>query len=1481
MLTNTALKLLRRILGTTTVVTYPHNNSVVTLLDGATAVAITESMLGEAAALGTNSILQVAELAWRNEQNRRANQFAATKLSLITAESPRGALAAAIGQAIAGLRATTFLSSNDLSAVIDLLQTAVIQHVPLVIHVAGTGHEALQIAADSGAIVLIAANVQEALDFALVARKVAEQILLPIIVAQDSDSTALSLQDAILPTPALVEQFLGQSNATVAISNPAQQFLFGDTRRSLPRWHDADRPILLGSPLSPQIRGLSQAGACVYLDSAIPTTLNAALQEFATLNGRVHQLLSRYRVEDAELVLIAQGAAVEVAETACDQARQQRIKVGVLGIRCLHPFMGNELARLLTHTAKICVLECVATPLSIDPPLLKEVRAALQHASNSSKTSPTLTSVLYGLGGMPLCVADIIALCRQASTTIAQTTVFLGINFAATNSQYPKRQVLLDKLRHNYPTFVNQGFLPASDVDVRPTGCITVSLHYTVGNTGDGLVPELATLLQRLLKGGLRCRINTSKVWNNLCVDHVNVAPNHLKDVGDNPAADLALIATEIDTPDLWPLHLAKGGSIIIVSKLAEETLLARIPASIRSQLQHADIALYRLSAHLSVMEQNELLGAISAVLIEREKLDVTKWRLLAVKDELFGTAAATQRDYFSAGLEAVRRMNWNNVIANANATQPSKDDIVPSLLRRPSTNDTAYDSLPRFWDQIGVLYTRGDIAEISPDPYLALGVVPARSAALRDLSRARINVPLLDPTQCTNCGACWSVCPEGAWNAAMLSVTQILDAGIRVAETSSLRPLLNKLVTTVTRHLQTSGTSGNLANLLETAFTTLYAQLPFPEERKIVIAKDMEKLVTTIGTLPVVATDIMFKTPEINIAGSGALLALTLNPDTCKSCAMCVTSCAPGALSLQLQDASIVEQMRRIAKIWEILPASDATLVARLQQQGDFATLGAKLLAPNVANAMCGGDSMEPGSGARLAMRLILSLTAAHQTSIQEAWKQEALDLHNKIMAQIRNLLADTLPTDDLELLSQRLIATGAAPTNLGYLLGQTQADATTSLDSARLQRLISVAKGLADLSWRLSIGRTGQGRATTGLILSTRNSTTFGIEYPYNPFGIPVTIDRTGDSPLLAAGILDGQLRQVTADFALLRRAKLELERPEQAAQVAFVHTSLQWEDLTSEEQARAGNLWLIGDSGVLAGQALSHLQRLLTLKLPLKILTLADLDLGIATPTKLELTPTVTPDADIELSLLNLIHRNVYVAQSAVSSPEHLVATVEQMLNFAGTAILHLHAPSPSRHGFPSGRSLARTHDAVTCRVFPLFRYDPRRDGVFGSRLDLDGNPPTNGRTLAHYALGEARFARLFTPLADNAPNPITIEAYLALNSSQRLSFTPFVERVEHGNTLQRLMLAPELARVCVARHEAWQMLQELAGVTTPFTARVRQEITNELTCAHQAALAEQKADYELQLSTLESRLREETRQSLRIRLLELGGYASLHG
>jgi pyruvate-ferredoxin/flavodoxin oxidoreductase len=789
----------------------------------------------------------------------------------------------------------------------------------------------------------------------------------------------------------------------------------------------------------------------------------------------------------------------------------------------------------------------------------------------------------------------------------------------------------------------------------------------------------------------------------------------------------------------------------------------------------------------------------------------------------------------------------------------------------------------------VGVLYRTGDTAELAPDPCLALGAVPPLSSGFRDLSPLRDHLPVLDPALCTGCGACWSTCPDGAIGVVALTPARLIDAGIRRAGADALRPLASKLAAGVADLCRDPRTRGPTAGeLVEDAFKGIEARLSFPEGRKAAIAEGAQALVAAIGCLPVAATEPFFSRPESAAKGTGALLALAVSTDACKACGICARACEAGALQMTRQGSQVLSQARQVRAAWEALPETDPALIAGAAQNPDVGPLAAVLLGRAAASAMAGGDGAEPGSGARLALRLAVAALEARQGPLLAAFANEVETTREKIAGLIREILSDSLPADDLDALAHRLESVASRQADLSHFLGESAGAIGSAVDAVRLRRLVDLARDLGGLAWRLAEGTHGLGRARLGLVLSPSSPVGWAGAFPENPFAQPVTLDWTGDGAQLAAGLLEGQLRQATKGFALMRKARLELERPADAARLSSDLDGLTWRDLDDAERALCPSLLLTGDSGMLGGRGLAQLVRLLGGDLPLRILLLADLDLGLGTRSDLDLPLAPTEDASIELALLAVSQRGAYIAQTCIAAPDHLAVSLDGALGHPGPALLHVHAPSPARHGFAPDRTLDRASGAVAARVLPLFRYDPKADGVFGSRMDLSGNPEPlepwdvfpdgAGFTPAQWALGERRFADLFSPLGEDAATPVPLADYLDLPDSERGKRTPYVEQAANGGEARRLRVDERLIRVCLERQQAWRTLQELAGLVTPFTARVQKEAEEKVAAEHRAELKALEADYERRLRELRAQYREELRQDVRERLMVLAGYGN---
>jgi len=1516
---NSTLRLLRRLLGAPDHLAGPYAGEP-TALDGNTAVAVTEAAIAELAVLGGTFPADMADLAWRTEQLRHGRNRFGTALGNQHAESPRGTLATALGLAMGGIRATAFLSTPDLATGLDLLRLAAGRRLPLVLHIAdralpghavatGSGHEVGQLAADSGTFLLFAANVQEAVDLTLIARRVAEETLTPGLVVMDGDHTALAMQEVRLLPAELIGRFLGAPDDSIPVPSLTQRLLFGDRRRRIPRWYDPDRPVLLGARQSPEVWGQGTAAADIYLDSQVRTSLEQVVSDFRRETGRPYEPVWAFRPEDARILLLAQGAAVETAQAVAEHLRKaERLRVGVLGIRCLRPFPGPALLAHLSTARHLLVLERMSAPLADDPPLLRELRALLDrglhdtglgardHPALRAQDRPQIRSVIYGLGGLPLRGADLIRLCRETNDRDdrSEPRIFLGMEFTPRTSNYPKRQILLDQLRRDYPQVAGLGLRSHEPTpNLRPAGALTLAVHHRSGQSGEGLATEAAGFLRLILGPHLRSYPALfAQPLGSYCRDRFTLSQQVLRDPGAVMPVDLTLLTVDPESIRSDPLaDLQPGGALLLTGPEPDAALWQALPPTLRQALQAIDIALYAVPP-TDDPSTDLWLGTICGLLLDKGWIELGSRRLVSLREEQLADAdhpsCEVSMQAFRAGLEGIRCIDYRQLPA-ARPT-PGSEQEAPAAVRRFGTIDDAYDSLPRFWDQVGVLYRDDATRELTPDPYMAIGAVPPLLSAFRDLSPLRTSLPRLDPELCIGCGHCWTHCPEGAWNAAAVTPRQALDATIPAAEAGALRPLAGKLAERIDQVCRTDGAEiATLGGLVNGAYAALQDRTSLPKERKHGMDTALERLTTAVGHLPVVAAPFT--------DASGALLFLVLDPNDCKGCGLCVRACDAGALRTVPQTTEELEAANRVFMAWQKLPETAQATIDRAAADERIGPLPAILLARQATLALAGGDGAEAGSGERLALRLTLGLAVSHQEHRRTEFTRKVEQTHKEITALIRALLADALPADDLDTLARRLETVSTRHAELGAVFGQAEGAITSAVDAVRLRRLVELAQGLGELAWRLETGRQGFGRAGLGLVLASGEVASWAGAFPHNSFRIPVTLDTTGDGVRLAAGLLESQLRQAIDGFILLRRARLELDRPQDAPRLWADLGALSRHDLTPQEWEYCPRLLLVGSSRALASTGLSQLTALLGSDLPLKILVLADLDLGLSGHTVPESAPASLPDTTTDLGLLALARRHAYIAQTSLGTPTHLLESLTAGLNFGGAALFHIHAPSPGRHGFPSDRTLEQARLAVTTRTFPLYRYDPRTEGVFGTRLELEDNPeplalwtcdPTPARpanptprlpvTPAHWALGETRFRHWIEPLAEDAADPLSLDAYLELTAREQRGWTPYIVQrgTESRRSPTRYRVDPKLVAVCRERRDVWRLLQEFGGLVTPFTEHVRREAEEQVAANRRAELAAQAAAYEQKLADLRESLQQELRSDVRERLMTLAGY-----
>ncbi len=1427
------------------------------ILDGRTAIATLEAGLAEACCTGGSQSVEAGVRVWFDEQ--LAAREGDDSLSVVQTAGPRAAFAAARGLSLSGSRAVLFLGGKDVLTVADQARNAAREHLPLVVYVLGQPDAACM----QGFVQFGARNVQEAVDLGLAARLVAEQALVPVFVVLDECSVATSVQDVNLPTPEEVQSLLGSAQDHVESASPAQVQLFGAQRARVPARFDLERGMLSGAR-GVEFDRLGAVSERAFMGPDTEVAVASGLQRVGEITGRSLSAFSTFMVEGAKTLYLAQGAVIETVERIAklngEKGDANEAGIGVIGLRQVTP-LPPDLLDSLGGRSQVIVLEgpdpghdrgCLSTALRA------EMARAIENGRHNTGSNATAWSTqdLPRVKTAYIADGEVCACDLQALESEARSVVRLSVAAGAAASAFPKRQVLLDRLERDYPAASALGLVPSPCT--RPDFGQMLSL----GVQDEAVSASLISLVGGVLGGRIRSRVGgedfDSAAFGDAELRHQD---------GALPVDALFVSNAGILTKEFLVRRLNSGAKVFFAGHGTDSV---ELDAGFVEHHKSRDIQLFGGLVCEDAAEQMELsIGGFLALLDSGDR-DVPLRKALSIREQQLSDKSESD---VKGMLETMERGHEGLKAIEAvasDAGQTEKRGAPDKVAEQTQASATGLESLARFWGETGIVHDSAS-ESLTPEPRLAMRSLPPLSAAFRDLSADRKGLPVFDPAACSDCGDCWTVCPDGAIAPVALDWASILDAGFAMAKdrgagVDALRPAIGKLAKQATK-LMGKGDAGNLAGpILQTAFDDLIDRLASNEERRDALTSAFAGVLAEVKDLQVARTAACFDRGE-------EIFSLAINPSTCKACGACVQACDGEGLISAPQTPERLSSAREAYRLWENLPDTAGSTVARLIGDPDVGRAAAILMSRHCLLAMSGGTSAEPGSGEQLALRHAMAATEFHLQPALLRRVKEVDALIEKVREQVRECLIEALPDDDAGALESALAAGSDRHVDIAdFLAGASSKGQGKTVDRVRIERLHRLQQRLTDLRDRLVSGASGSGRARSSLVIADGAIAEWAAAFPYNPFPMPVAVDDSGEAADLARGLVEGQLRAVVEDFRVQRLAEIELKQPNQAKIAEMRLRSLTFEDLSPEEQAQCPPLVLVGGDRVLGGRCLSAVANLLASRLPVKVLSLSELDMG------LDRSGAPNSGASDGLAMMALLERNAYVAQSSVGAADHLMGSMLGALAHPGPALVQVHAPSPSRHGFSTCQTVTTAKAAVASRSLCLFRFDPGGEGTFGTLLDLDGNAAMESpwvendglaMTPAHWALGERRFAAHLVPLQASDPAPTPLVEWLALARGERAGKTPFVE-TEAGESVA---VQPALAQAADQRLLVWQTLQEMAGIVTPFTSDVQSKAEAQVAAQHKSELEALQGKHAAEMQDVRDATQAELTTRLRDRLVEL--------
>ena len=313
----------------------------------------------------------------------------------VAVESEHSAMSACIGAQAAGARAMTATSANGLSLMWEMVYIASSLRLPIVMSLVNRAvsgplnihndHSDAMGARDSGWIMLFSENNQEAYDNLLMAHRIAEHkdVLLPLMVCQDGFITSHSIENIELLEDEKVKEFVGKYNP--------EHYLLNDKE-----------PIAVG-PLDLQAYLFEHKAQQAVAMRNAKKVIAEVSADFERLTGRKYEFFEKYKMDDAETVIVCMNSTAGTAKAAVDELREQGVKAGLLKIRMFRPFPSEEVAEVLKNAKAIAILDKADSLNGAGGALFEDVVSGMYVANVHVPT----VNYVYGIGGRDTTVSDI------------------------------------------------------------------------------------------------------------------------------------------------------------------------------------------------------------------------------------------------------------------------------------------------------------------------------------------------------------------------------------------------------------------------------------------------------------------------------------------------------------------------------------------------------------------------------------------------------------------------------------------------------------------------------------------------------------------------------------------------------------------------------------------------------------------------------------------------------------------------------------------------------------------------------------------------------------------------------------------------------------------------------------------------------------------------------------------------------------------
>jgi pyruvate-ferredoxin/flavodoxin oxidoreductase len=660
---------------------------------------------------------------------------------VVELQSEAGAAGALHGAVQEGALGVTFTASQGLLLMLPNMYKIAGELTPAVIHVAARtlathalsifgDHSDVMSARMTGWAMLCASSVQEAQDFALVAHSATLRSRVPFLHFFDGFRTSHEVDKIKLLTDDDLRALIRDEDV---LSHRA-------------RGLTPDRPVLRGSAQNPDTFFQAREACNLFYD-AVPGIVKRVFDEFAERTGRQYGLVEYEGAPDAERVVVIMGSGVGAAQETVEELNRRGEKVGLVKVRLYRPFPAAEFLAALPQTVRsIAVLDRVKEPGAPAEPLHLDVMTTLMDAG---RLVPTVIGGRYGLSSKEFTPKMVKGVFDELAQPQPRRRFTVGIVDDVTHLSVPED-----------PDFV----VPAED---------TVSAVF-FGLGADGTVganKNSVKIIGEDTDGWAQGYfVYDSKKSGAVTVSHLRFGPSEIRSTYLVDRADFVAVHQFNLLEKMKVLELAKPGAVFLLnSPYGPDDVWEHLPVEVQQQIIEKRLRCYVIDAVKLARE----VGLGSRINTIMQPCFFHLSGVISTDEVIPKIKAAVEHTYGKRGRVVVER----NFAAIERAIVELAEMKVPSeirgaLHRMPPLPADAPDLVRNVTAKM--LAGEGDLLPVSAMP--VDGTWPTGTTKWERRAIAQ-DLPVWDPSICTDCGKCAIVCPHSAIRIKVFPADMTTDA--------------------------------------------------------------------------------------------------------------------------------------------------------------------------------------------------------------------------------------------------------------------------------------------------------------------------------------------------------------------------------------------------------------------------------------------------------------------------------------------------------------------------------------------------------------------------------------------------------------------------------------------------------------------------------------------------------------------------------